>query len=68
MNTLLSLDAIRLDGGTQPRAGLDDALVQEYAEAPREGAAFPAVTVYYDGEAYWLADGFHRYHAASRYR
>lgn len=31
----------------------------------REGISFPPVTVYYDGEFYWLADGFHRVQAAA---
>lgn len=59
----LPLSLIRTDGGTQPRATLNAVTVQEYAEALREGAAFPPVTVFHDGSAHWLADGFHRYHA-----
>jgi ParB-like nuclease domain len=64
MTSTLALDAIRLDGGTQPRATLDHSVVQHYADAMREGGLFPPVTVYYDGHSYWLADGFHRYYAA----
>ena len=30
------------------------------------GALFPPVTVYFEGTAYWLADGFHRVAAAER--
>lgn len=60
----LRIADIRTDGGTQPRAQLDMMTLIEYAEAMQNGAAFPPVTVYYDGDAYWLADGFHRLHAA----
>ena len=55
---------IRLDGGTQPRAMIDQIVVTEYAEAMREGASFPAVVVWFDGTDYWLSDGYHRVHAA----
>jgi hypothetical protein len=34
-------------------------VVQNYADALEEGANFPPVTLFYDGSAYWLADGFH---------
>lgn len=54
---------IKTNGGTQPRGKVDDDVVREYATALREGAVFPPVTVFYDGNDYWLADGFHR-HAA----
>lgn len=56
----LHLDLIRTDGGTQPRAELDQATIERYAEAMQAGATFPPIDVYYDGTAYWLADGFHR--------
>lgn len=36
----------------------------EYSEAMQEGASFPPVVVFHDGETYWLADGFHRVEAA----
>jgi hypothetical protein len=35
-------------------------VVEEYAAAMADGAKFPAITVFYDGAEYWLADGFHR--------
>lgn len=54
---------IRIDGGTQMRAGLNEATIAEYAEAIEAGALFPALTVFYDGTAYWLGDGFHRLEA-----
>lgn len=59
----LDLDAIRVDGGTQPRAIIDMAVVEDYAQAIGDGAKLPPVTAFYDGSEYWLADGFHRWHA-----
>jgi hypothetical protein len=63
----LPLNKIRLDGGTQPRQRILDSIVSEYMEDMRQGAAFPPVTVFYDGENYWLADGFHRFLAAKEF-
>lgn len=54
---------IVIDGGTQQREKINELIVEEYAEAMRCGAKFPAATVFFDGAQYWLADGFHRYHA-----
>lgn len=62
----LSLDTIRLDGGTQCRAELSQDYIAGMAEAWSDGAKIPAVVVFHDGSAYWLADGFHRYHAAQK--
>lgn len=59
----LKLEQIRIDGGTQPRTELNETAVAEYAEALIDGAKLPAVTVFYDGGFYWLADGFHRFFA-----
>jgi phage N-6-adenine-methyltransferase len=60
----LAVDRIRTDGGTQPRASINDVMVAEYAADMDAGAAFPPVVVFFDGSDYWLADGFHRLHAA----
>jgi len=62
----LSLSQVRRDGGTQPRSRLNDAIVEEYAEDMRNGKVFPPVVVFYDGQDYWLADGFHRIKAAEQ--
>ena len=64
MTTSLPLADIRIDGGTQSRAGLNQDVVLDYTQAMQADAQFPAVTVYYDGSTYWLADGFHRIAAA----
>jgi len=59
----LDIKSIRTDGGTQPRVRLYEDTVAEYREAMEAGAKFPPVTVFHDGSNYWLADGFHRFHA-----
>jgi hypothetical protein len=63
----LAISSIRLDGGTQSRAALSRTTVAEYAEAMTGRAVFPPVIVFRDSEGtHWLADGFHRVHAAQK--
>jgi hypothetical protein len=62
----IQIAAIKLDGGTQSRASVDRQVVEEYSVAWRDGAKFPPVIVFYDGENYWLADGFHRCYSAKQ--
>lgn len=64
----IGLSFIRTDGGTQARAGLNEATVIEYLDAMREGVEFPPVVLFYDGTDYWLADGFHRVEARRRFK
>ena len=59
----LPIDQIRIDGGTQARAAINDAVVAEYAEVLTDGGELPPVVVFFDGASYFLADGFHRFHA-----
>lgn len=61
--SLIDLSRIKIDGGTQTRASLNEAAVADYADALRDGVKLPPVVVYFDGSDHWLADGFHRYHA-----
>ena len=63
---LMRVDSIRIDGGTQSRVEIDEATVSEYADALTEGVQFPPAVVFEDGCDYWLADGFHRFHAHHR--
>ncbi len=59
----LPLSAIRADDRAQPRAALLTDRIGEYMEDIGRGDVFPPLVVFRDLEAYWLADGFHRYHA-----
>lgn len=62
----MNREAIRIDGDTQQRLSLSEPTITEYADAMRSGSRFPPVVVFFDGLDHWLADGFHRYHAACR--
>ena len=59
----LPMDVIRIDGGTQSRSRIHEDVVVDYAQKMAEGAEFPPGVAFFDGKEYWLADGFHRYHA-----
>lgn len=63
MKQTLKLGQIKIDGNTQARAGMDQNTVTEYTELLKDGTKFPAPIVFFDGETYWMADGFHRYFA-----
>lgn len=62
----LKIDLIRIDGGTQARAKIDQNTVDDYAALYEEKADLPPVVVFFDGTDHWLADGFHRLHGASK--
>lgn len=61
---------IRRDGGTQARTGNNEEVVEAYTAEMREGRwrwhEGNRLVVFFDGEAHWLADGFHRTEAAQR--
>ena len=59
----LALENILATSETQPRTSIQMNLVSDYAEDLKNGAVFPPVIVFNEGEGserYWLADGFHR--------
>lgn len=60
------LDAISFDAGTQVRAAINEQVVADYAERMTEGVVFPPVTLFHDGNVYYMADGFHRALAGKR--
>lgn len=53
-------EKIRLDADTQPREEINQEKVTEYREAMERGDDFPHPALFFDGEWYWTADGFHR--------
>ena len=63
----IPLGQIQADGTTQMRvAGIDPAVVADYADAMEADAVFPPIIAFYDGTQYWPGDGFHRIAAARR--
>lgn len=62
----ISIHDIRRDGGTQPRAELDENHIEDLVFALTQGASFDAILLYFDGINYWLTDGFHRLAATIR--
>jgi len=63
----IELKKIRLDGGTQPRAKISEEMVARLTEVLLNGGKMKEdPTVFFDGKEYWLADGFHRFHANKR--
>ena len=63
---IITMEAIRADHQAQPRAEMNVALVEQYAADMGAGAAFPALTVFFDGVVHWIADGFHRFASAQK--
>lgn len=64
IKTILLSD-IEIDGNTQSRVAINQEVVTLYADLMRDEIVFPPVIVFSDGIRYWLADGFHRFHATS---
>jgi len=62
----IDIDKITRDRQCQPRSYLIPDVIDQYAEAMAEGAIFPPVVVFHEGDTYWLADGFHRVAAAEQ--
>ena len=60
----LQIAIIRLD--FQPAENLDEETVLVYLHRLKSGAHIPPLTVRFDGENYFLQDGFHRLEASKR--
>ena len=63
---VMNLAALVLDERLQSRTEIHQDAVDDYAHAMENGDRFPALTVFFDGIHYYLADGYHRYHAAKK--
>lgn len=63
---MVPLDRIREDEDTQARAVFDESAIEDYANAMAAGTQLPDVELFYDGEWYWIGDGWHRIRAAKR--
>lgn len=63
---MVPLDHIREDEDTQARALFDEGAIEDYANAMAAGKQLPDVELYFDGEWYWIGDGWHRIRAAKR--
>lgn len=60
---MIPLGSVRIDRKMQSRVELNEATIAEYTEGVRASAEFPPVVTFFDGASFWLADGFHRFHA-----
>lgn len=60
----MKISEIKRDDSIQPRATIDEDTVRNYADRMIEGDAFPPVDIFFDGETYRLANGYHRVGAA----
>ena len=63
MTAVLKISEIKFDKKTQSRVEMNNEVITEYAAAIQDGAEFPPITVFFDGSSWWLADGYHRFHA-----
>ena len=62
----LQIKDITIDNEIQQRVEMHQAVVKDYYLAMKQGEKFPPITVYCDGQKYWLSDGFHRVAAAKK--
>ena len=62
----LRISQITEDAEIQQRVEMKDYIVRDYTEAMRRGDKFPPIKAIFDGDKYWLADGFHRVAAAKK--
>lgn len=58
--TMIKISDLILSEEVQSRVSLDENVINEYAEAMKNGDEFPPIDVYKDGDDNYVADGFHR--------
>lgn len=59
----MKLSQIKLDHKLMMRVGVDQEIVDEYAQKMLDGVKFPPVIIYNDGDHNYLVEGFKRYYA-----
>jgi hypothetical protein len=59
----IKLEHIRIDCGTQSREKENQEQIDNIAEAITNGEEIDPAVIFDDGKHFYLADGFHRYHA-----
>ena len=64
MSSYVLIKDIEVDTALQTRVRRNDSVVDEYAIAMMDGAKFPPIVLFDDGNKKYLSDGFHRYTAA----
>jgi len=64
MAELIWMADINSECTTQTRVMACQDTIDSYADAMRDGVEFPPIEVYFDGETYWIADGWHRFWAS----
>ena len=60
------LELTKVQKGAQVREAINEATVAEYVERIESGVQFPPIIVFFDGNNYWIADGWHRLMAHER--
>jgi hypothetical protein len=61
---VIAIELIRTNPSVQVRLKTTRDVIEDYAVAMREGAEFPPLVVFQEGEAFVVGDGFHRLAAA----
>ena len=59
----VKISKIIVDDEIQSRTGLNEQYIKEYHEEIELGSQFPPVELFFDGQYYFLTDGFHRHQA-----
>ncbi len=60
----IELEKLERDKAVQSRVTKDRDTIDAYEDLYRSGVKLPPLDVFFDGEVYWIADGFHRWEAA----
>lgn len=64
--SMVRISDLILSEEVQSRVTLDENVINEYAEAMKNGDEFPPIDVYKDGDDNYVADGFHRVKGATK--